>query len=104
MLFASLIANPPELHFGHGVLCGDLECLQYVMVDMHELSPQIDEVMEFRRRLNIKQILENLYLEIGLHSSVWTLETNSSRPQYFFKISTLVVQVMRNNFYFGSVV
>jgi hypothetical protein len=53
-LVATLIANPAELHFGQEVLHGDLKCLHYYLVDMHKLSPKIDEVMEFPRRLNVK--------------------------------------------------
>jgi hypothetical protein len=48
-LIATLIANPPELHFGQEVLHGYLQCLHYDLVNMHKLSPQIDEVMEFQR-------------------------------------------------------
>jgi hypothetical protein len=59
-LIASPIANPLKLHFGQEVLHGDLQCLNYDLVDIHKLSPKIDEVMEFPRKLNVKQILENL--------------------------------------------
>jgi hypothetical protein len=48
MLIATLIANPLEFHFGQKVIHGDLKCLNYDVVDMHKLSPQIDEVMNFQ--------------------------------------------------------
>jgi hypothetical protein len=38
-LIATLIGNPPKLHFGQKVLHGDLQCLHYDLVDMHKLSP-----------------------------------------------------------------
>jgi hypothetical protein len=45
-LIATLIANPPKLHFGQEVLHGDLQWLDYYLVDMHKISPKIQEVME----------------------------------------------------------
>jgi hypothetical protein len=39
------------------MLHGDLQYLHYDLVDMHKLSPKIQEIMEFQRRLNVKQIL-----------------------------------------------
>jgi hypothetical protein len=58
MLIATLLANPPELHFGQEVLHGDLQYLHYDWFDMHNLSPQIGEVIEFQRTLSVKQFLE----------------------------------------------
>jgi hypothetical protein len=58
-LIATLIPNRPEIHFGQGVLHGDLHSLQYHLVDMHKLCLKIDEVMEFQRWLIVKLILEN---------------------------------------------
>jgi hypothetical protein len=46
-LIATLFSNRLELHFGQGVLHGDLQSLHYHMVDMYKLSPNIQEVMEF---------------------------------------------------------
>jgi hypothetical protein len=51
--------NSLELHFGHEVLHSDLQILHYDLVDMHMLSPQIDEVIEFPGRLNVKQNWRN---------------------------------------------
>jgi hypothetical protein len=63
------------------VLHGDLQSFHYHMVDMHKLSPKIQEVMEFPIWLSVKQILQNSCLESVLYSYVWTLETNTSRAQ-----------------------
>jgi hypothetical protein len=52
------------------------------MVDMNNLTPKIQEVMEFQRWLIVKQFLETS-LEIELLSSVLTLETNSSQALKF---------------------
>jgi hypothetical protein len=43
------IASTPELKLRQYVLCGDLQILEYHLVDSHKLSPQIVEVMEFQR-------------------------------------------------------
>jgi hypothetical protein len=64
-LIAIPIANPPELHIGQEVLHGDIQCFHYDLVDMNNPSLQIDEVMEFPRMLNDKQILENLVWKLG---------------------------------------
>jgi hypothetical protein len=47
-LIATLFTNRPELHFGQGVLHGDLQSLHYHLVDMCKLSPKIQEVIEFQ--------------------------------------------------------
>jgi hypothetical protein len=61
--------------------------------------------MEFERWLIAKQNLgKNCGLKTGLYSSVWTLKTNTFRSQEVFEIYTLVEQVVRNTFHFGSVV
>jgi hypothetical protein len=52
------IANPIELQFGQEVLHGDLKCLNYDLVDMQNLTPMIQEVMEFQKWLTDMQILE----------------------------------------------
>jgi hypothetical protein len=46
-LFATAIANPPELNFGRGVLHGALQTLHYDLIDMHKLTPNIQEVVSF---------------------------------------------------------
>jgi hypothetical protein len=53
--------NPPELKLGQGILHVDLQTLYSDLVDMHNLSPKIEGVIEFQKGL-----------------SVWTFETNIS--------------------------
>jgi hypothetical protein len=53
-LIEILIANPSKLHFGQGVLHCDLPGLYYDMDDMHTLTPQIKEDIEFQRGINVK--------------------------------------------------
>jgi hypothetical protein len=57
-LIGTTIANPPELNFGQEVLHGDLHCLIYVLANMHELTPKIQEGMDFQIWLIVKLILE----------------------------------------------
>jgi hypothetical protein len=45
--------NPPVHKLGQGVLHGGLVPLHYDLVNMHNLTPTIKEVMEFQRGLNI---------------------------------------------------
>jgi hypothetical protein len=72
---------------------------------MHTPSPKIGEVMEFQMWLIAKQNLgKNCYLKTGLYSYIWTLKTNIFQAQEFLQIYTLVEQVVRNIFHFGSVV
>jgi hypothetical protein len=87
-LITTLFPNRPELHFGQGVLHSDLQCFHYHLVDMHKLSPKIQEVMEFQKWLIVKLILEKTRLETRLYSSVWILVTNTSRPQFFVDLHT----------------
>jgi hypothetical protein len=82
--------NSPKLKLGQGVLHGGLYPLHSDMVNMHNLTPTIEEVMEFQRGLNVKLILENfLNLEIGFPSFVWSFETNTSQSPYFFRFAHL---------------
>jgi hypothetical protein len=62
-LIVTTIANPPELKFEHEVLHGDLKTLHYDLVDMHNSTSKIQEVIEFQRQLIVNQILENSRLE-----------------------------------------
>jgi hypothetical protein len=40
-LIARAITNPPELNFGLGVLHGALQTLNYDLIDMNKLTPNI---------------------------------------------------------------
>jgi hypothetical protein len=55
-LVATAIETSPELHCGQGVLHGALWTLQYDHVDMHKLTPKIEEVIAFTKWLSAKQI------------------------------------------------
>jgi hypothetical protein len=50
----NLIQKAPELHFGQGVLLGDLQRLDYDLSDMHTTTLKIKEDMEFRKGLIVK--------------------------------------------------
>jgi hypothetical protein len=45
---------------GQGVLQCDLQSLHYKLVDMHKITPNIQEVMEFPNWLSVKQNLQKL--------------------------------------------
>jgi hypothetical protein len=53
-LVVNLIPKAPELHFGQGVLHGDLQGLDYDLGDMHTPTSKIKEDIEFQRGLIIK--------------------------------------------------
>jgi hypothetical protein len=55
-LVAIDIANSPELKCGQGVLHGALQTLHYDLIDMHKLTPKIQEVISFIKWLTGKQI------------------------------------------------
>jgi hypothetical protein len=40
-LIATIVPNRSELHFGQGVLHGDLQSMHYHLVDMLKISPKI---------------------------------------------------------------
>jgi hypothetical protein len=43
------------LNFGRGALHGGLQTLHYNLIDMHKLTPNIQEVMSFPKWLSVKQ-------------------------------------------------
>jgi hypothetical protein len=49
--------NPPELQLGQGVLHDSLYPLNSDLVNMHNVTPTVEEVIEFQRGLNVKLIL-----------------------------------------------
>jgi hypothetical protein len=53
-LIEILIANPSKLHFGQEVHHGDLQRLYYDLGDMHTLTTNIKEDIEFQRGINVK--------------------------------------------------
>jgi hypothetical protein len=54
-LIATTIANPLEINFGPGVLHGDLQTLHYDIIDMHNLTPNIQEIIVFPNWLSVKK-------------------------------------------------
>jgi hypothetical protein len=53
-LIVTAIANPPDLKFGHEGLHGDIQTFHSDLVDMHKLTPHIEELIEFEKRLLLK--------------------------------------------------
>jgi hypothetical protein len=94
-LVATAIENSPELNCGQRVLHGAIKPLHYDHIDMHKLTPKIQEVIAFTKWLTDKQIS-------GLHSHLWTLGIIVSPAPNFMQICTLVGHDIRNNFSFGS--
>jgi hypothetical protein len=76
--------------------------MHYDLIDMHKLTPKIQEVIAFTMWLIDKQTAKMCRLESGLHSHIWSLGTIVSQAANFMKICTLVDHDIRNNFYFGS--
>jgi hypothetical protein len=101
-LVVTAIENSPELNCGQGVLHGALQTLHYDHIDMHRLTPKIQDVIALTMWLTDKQISAKRGLESGLHSHLWTLGTIVSPAPNFMQICTLVDHDIRNNFYFGS--
>jgi hypothetical protein len=50
------MVHPPELKFGQGVLHGSLKTFIYDLIDMHKLTPKLQEVIAFTKWLSDKQI------------------------------------------------
>jgi hypothetical protein len=53
-LIKILIPNTLELHFGQGLLYGDLKRLYYDLGNRYPLTPKIKEDIEFQRPINVK--------------------------------------------------
>jgi hypothetical protein len=101
-LVATAIANSPELNCGQDELYGALQTLHYDLIDMHKLTPKIQEVIAFTMWLTDKQIQQKRGLESGLHSHFWTLVTIVSPDPKFMQICTLVENDIRNKLSFVS--
>jgi hypothetical protein len=56
MLVVTAIETPSELNFGQGVFHCALQTLLYDLIDMHKLTPKIEEVIVFTKWLSDKQI------------------------------------------------
>jgi hypothetical protein len=55
-LVVTAIETPLELNFGQGVFHCALQTLLYDHIDMHKLTPKIEEVIAFTNWLSDKQI------------------------------------------------
>ena len=83
-LVATAIANQPEFNFGQGMLHGALQTLNYDLIDMHKLTPNIQEVIAFIMWLSVKQkSTETVCLESVLYSPIRALGTNTSLAPNF---------------------
>jgi hypothetical protein len=81
-LVATLIANPPDLLLEEEVIHSDLETLHYDLGDMYKPTPEMEEDIGFQKEIIVKQFLKILLsLETELYSSLWTLGTNTPKPQ-----------------------
>jgi hypothetical protein len=59
-LLETLVANPSKLHFGQGLLHGDIQGLYYGMGDRHTPYLNIEVDMEFTIVLIVKQKLDEI--------------------------------------------
>jgi hypothetical protein len=84
------------------VLHSALQTFLYDLIDIHKLTPKIQEVIAFPKWLTDKQIQQKCGLESGLHSHLWTLGTIVSPAPNFMQICTHVDHDIRNKFFFGS--
>jgi hypothetical protein len=80
-LLETLVANSSKYHFGQGLLHGDLQRLCYGLGDRHTPYLNIEEDMEFKKVLIVKQTPEEICTksETELICSIWTLEINNFR-------------------------
>jgi hypothetical protein len=78
-LLETLVANPSKLHFGQGLLHGDIQRLYYGLYERNTPYLNIEEDMKFTKVLIVKQKTGgNLSKsETELICSVWTLEINT---------------------------
>jgi hypothetical protein len=65
-LIEIVISNAPELHFGQGLLHGDLQRLYHDLGDRNIPYPNIEEDMEFTKVLIVKQKLEEIFPSLRL--------------------------------------
>jgi hypothetical protein len=59
-LFKTLVANPSKLHFGQGLLHGDIQRFYYGLGYRHTPYLNIEEDMEFTIVLIVKQKLDEI--------------------------------------------
>jgi hypothetical protein len=78
-LLETLVANPSTLHFGQGLLHGDIQRLYYGLGDRHTPYLNIEEDMKFTIVLIVKQKLDEICTKskTELICSVCTLGVNT---------------------------
>jgi hypothetical protein len=77
--------------------------MHYDHVDMHKITPTIEEVIALTKWLTDKQFSTKFAKsEFWLCSHLWTLETFVSSDPKFMKICKLVDHGIRNKLYFGN--
>jgi hypothetical protein len=78
-LFEIRVANPSTLHFGQGLLYGDIQRLYYGLGDRHIPYLNIEEYMEFKIVLIVKHKLDEICTksETELICSVCALGVNT---------------------------
>jgi hypothetical protein len=64
-LIEILIGNPSKLHFGQGVLYGDVRRLYYDLGDMDTLTPRNKQDIEFQRGLVVKLSFGKFSVSLG---------------------------------------
>jgi hypothetical protein len=90
-LLKILIPNVPELHFGQGLLHGDIQRFYYDLYDRYTLNLNIKEDIEFQRGLIVKLLSWKFFqsLRIELYSSVWTFKKIIYDLHNFFRFAHL---------------
>jgi hypothetical protein len=94
-LVATAIANSPELNCGQGVLHGALQSLHYELIDMHKLTPKIQEVIAFTMWLTDKQIQQKRAVwNVGYKGIFGPLEQLSPQLQILCKFAPLYIMTL----------
>jgi hypothetical protein len=93
-LVAIAIENSPELNCGQGVLHGALQTLHYDHIDMHKLTPKIQEVIVFTMWLTDKQIK---VWNLGYIIIFGPLEQLSPQLQILWKFAHMYIMASETN-------
>jgi hypothetical protein len=89
-LVATAIENSPGLNCGQGVLYDALQTLHYDHIDMHKLTPKIQEVIAFTKWLTDKQIQQKMCVwNLGYIAIFEPLEQLSPQIQILCKFAHL---------------
>jgi hypothetical protein len=89
-LVATAIETPPELNFGQGVFHCALQTLHCDLIDIHKLTPKIQEVIAFTRWLTDKEIQQKCAVwNVGYIAIFGPLEQLSPQLQILCKFAHL---------------